>query len=133
MRTFYKGCIGLVVVSGDENALLDRRGRVGGWPRRQRAGDRGRHRRGRYTRDGAGNPANAATAYSPKVITVGLGETVTWRNTDSLFHTITSGPSTGQAGTADCLFDGERCNRAKSFQHTFDEAGTFDYHCTPPG
>ena len=130
VRTFYKGCIGLVVVSGDENAIFS-------------TGDDGLADAAAnepeieavpgevVIPDGAWDPANAATAFSPKVITVTAGTTVTWRNTDSLFHTITSGTSTGQAGTADGKFDSGEVQPGETFEHTFDEAGTFDYFCAP--
>jgi nitrite reductase (NO-forming) len=82
----------------------------------------------------AWDPANADIAYSPNVVTIKVGDTVTWRNTDSLFHTVTSGMSTGEAGkpgTPDGIFDSGEVQAGEMFQHTFTEAGTFDYFCTP--
>lgn len=80
------------------------------------------------------DPANADTAFSPNVITVGVGTTVTWVNNDTLFHTVTSGISTGElgkAGTPDGKFDSGEIQAGETYQRTFDEAGTFDYFCTP--
>lgn len=63
-------------------------------------------------------PANAATAYTPSVITV------------------TSGRSDGSVGTPDGLFDSgsiERPNtfRPNTFTVTFSEPGEYDYYCVP--
>jgi plastocyanin len=82
----------------------------------------------------AWDPANADIAYSPKLTTISVGGTVTWINNDTLFHTVTSGFSTGElgkAGTPDGLFDSGEVQAGETFQHTFDEIGTFDYFCTP--
>ena len=54
-------------------------------------------------------------------------ETVTWTNKDSTLHTVTSGtPEGGNSGTE---FD-SRYIAGKTFQHTFNTAGTFDYDRT---
>jgi plastocyanin len=132
VRVFYKGCIGMVVISGDENALFS-------------VGDDGLDAAAENepvvaaTGDpntvdipsGAYDPANAATAYSPAVMTVAVGTTVTWINNDSVFHTITSGASNGTTPAPDGLFDSGEVQPGETFEHTFDEEGTFDYHCTP--
>jgi nitrite reductase (NO-forming) len=132
IRTFYKGCIGMVVISGEENAILS-------------VGDDGLSAAAENepvvaapgdpnTVDipsGAFDPANAATAYTPGVISVSAGTTVTWINNDSVFHTITSGPTNGTVATPDGLFDSGQVQPGETYEHTFDEPGTFDYHCTP--
>ncbi|MBT4677015.1 MAG: hypothetical protein HOB67_04090, partial [Acidimicrobiaceae bacterium] len=81
--------------------------------------------------DGAWNPANADTAYLPAEIRVEVGDTVTWTNDDTVIHTVTSGTSTGVVTTADDLFGSGPMVPGDSFSHTFTEAGTFDYFCTP--
>ena len=64
--------------------------------------------------------------YIPSVITISSGESVTWVNEDSAFHSVTSGfydePQT--------LFDSGHMDPFDSYTLTFDEAGTFDYFCT---
>jgi plastocyanin len=60
--------------------------------------------------------------FQPAEVTVGVGDTVTWTNDDSVAHDVTadsfsSGESGGMAG-------------GDTFEQTFDEAGTFDYVCT---
>ncbi len=60
-------------------------------------------------------------AYSPADITVQKGTTVTWTNLDSVQHTVTS--DTG-------LFDSGRLSQDQVWSYTFNDAGTFSYHCT---
>jgi plastocyanin len=60
-------------------------------------------------------------AYSPNPITVAVGGTVTWTNTDTgLPHTSTS---------SDGLWNSETLQPGDSFSFTFEEAGTFEYVC----
>jgi nitrite reductase (NO-forming) len=81
--------------------------------------------------DGAFDPANADTAFSPKDIRTAVGTEVTWTNADSVFHTITSGESNGTIGTADGIFDSGNVEPGETFSYTFDTSGTFPYFCTP--
>jgi plastocyanin len=60
-------------------------------------------------------------AFSPSSITVPVGTTVTWTNKDSFSHTVTS--DTG-------LFDSGEMSQGSTFSHTFNDKGTFSYHCT---
>jgi plastocyanin len=61
-------------------------------------------------------------AFSPQVLTVKVGDTVTWTNSDSAGHTVTS---TTPAGV---LASGTLQN-GQTFSFTFTKAGKFDYHC----
>ena len=64
--------------------------------------------------------------FIPSTVTIGVGETVTWENTDNAAHTATGGnPSDGPSG----VFDSSLMMVGASFSHTFEEAGTYDYHC----
>jgi len=73
-------------------------------------------------------------AYSPNPINVKVGQKVEWTNEDSAFHTVTS----GTVGGADVgkEFDSGLAgptaltSKGKSFEHKFDTAGEFPYHCT---
>ncbi len=57
-------------------------------------------------------------SYSPRTVTVNVGDTVTWTNSDAQAHTATgSGWNTGDLGNGD------------SGSITFQSAGTFDYMC----
>ena len=64
--------------------------------------------------------------FSPNPITVALGTTVTWKNTDTnTKHTIFSGKiSDDNAGS---LFQSDIIQPGKTFQFTFSKAGTYDY------
>jgi plastocyanin len=63
-------------------------------------------------------------AFNPSLVTINVGDTVTWTNTDSITHTTT--PNTG-------LWDSGFVAPGESFSHTFTQAGTFDYRCTIHG
>ncbi len=62
----------------------------------------------------------------PSVVTVGVGETVTWSNVDTAAHTVTSGTA---ADGPDGVFDSSLFMAGTTFDVTFDEAGTFVYFC----
>jgi LPXTG-motif cell wall-anchored protein len=61
-------------------------------------------------------------AFSPKSITIDVGDSVTWRNTDDVAHSATA---------EDGSFDTGTFGKGKSRSATFDTAGTFQYICTP--
>jgi len=63
-------------------------------------------------------------AFSPKTITVKKGTKVTWTNQDSVQHDVTS-DTDGKGPSSELLSKGE------SYSFTFDEVGTFTYHCSP--
>jgi plastocyanin len=65
------------------------------------------------------------TCYTPFVIEIHRGQSVTWVNDDSAFHTVTS----GYYDEYDGMFDSGQLDPAKTFSHTFDEEGRFDYYC----
>jgi plastocyanin len=64
--------------------------------------------------------------FRPESITVDIGSTVTWENSDQILHTATSG--TPVASTA--LFDGQMEGAGTSFAFTFREPGRFPFFCT---
>ena len=61
------------------------------------------------------------TAYNPNPITVSVGTTVSWLNSDSITHT--SAANNG-------LFTSPNVAPNSRFNFTFTTAGTFPYHCT---
>jgi plastocyanin len=63
----------------------------------------------------------ADMAFTPASVTVGLGETVTWRFPDSMGHTTTSDAGFWDSGT--------KLNGA-TYSRAFTSAGTFAYHCS---
>ena len=64
--------------------------------------------------------------YIPSVVTISAGESVTWVNEDSAFHSVTS----GFYDTPIDLFDSGHLDPFDSYTLTFDESGTYDYFCT---
>jgi predicted secreted protein with PEFG-CTERM motif len=86
---------------------------------------------------GAGGSANAAcvtanNCFTPNPVQVAPGETVTWTNTDSASHTVTSGkPDNSTGNIVAAVFDSSLLGPAKTFSHTFTTAdvGTINYFC----
>ena len=62
----------------------------------------------------------AGFAFSPKSVTVEVGDTVTWTNADAQGHTATAD---------DASFDTGTIAGGASASETFATAGTFGYHC----
>lgn len=62
-------------------------------------------------------------AFASETLTIKVGDTVTWTNRDSAGHTVTS-----DSGSK---LDSILLKKGQSYSHTFNEVGTFDYHCTP--
>lgn len=63
-------------------------------------------------------------SFDPAELTVSVGTTVTWTNTDSTEHTVTS----GTPGTRSGVFDGTVA-AGGTFSFRFTTAGTFTYFC----
>ena len=77
---------------------------------------------------GASTQSASQKYFDPQEITVKTGTTVSWTNSDSASHTVTSGePSDTTPGT---LFDSGLIKPGKTFQHTFDKAGEVEYFCS---
>lgn len=58
--------------------------------------------------------------FQPRVDTVTVGSTVTWDNQGTVAHTTTSDEGTWDSGSK---------GPDESFSQTFDQAGTYPYHC----
>lgn len=59
--------------------------------------------------------------YEQNLITIKIGDRVTWSNKDSTGHTVTS--DEGIELSSSKLSEGD------TYSHTFDKAGTYPYHC----
>ena len=59
-------------------------------------------------------------AYTPDEVTVAVGTTVIWTNTDSISHTSTSDANGWNSGTV---------APGGNFSFAFQTTGTFPYHC----
>jgi len=89
---------------------------------------------------GAYNPelnTPAEVWYDPPIMSVTVGDTVTWYNDDQEGHTVTSGEGSGRYGwmgnnfgTPDDYFDSGRFMPGESWSYKFEESGTFSYFCT---
>ena len=60
-------------------------------------------------------------AFNPQTLNVPRGSTVTWTNKDSTSHTVTSDSG---------AFDGGPLSSGAVLSFTFNQAGTFSYHCS---
>jgi plastocyanin len=65
---------------------------------------------------------NGSQSFSPNPVTVRVGQTVAWRNADSLTHTATADGSAFNTGSV--------APGATSAPITMTAAGTFGYHCS---
>ena len=61
---------------------------------------------------------SVSNGFVPTTITVKKGTTITWTNNDSMTHTVV-----GSWGSSQDL------NYQGIYNHTFNAAGSFDYHC----
>jgi len=77
----------------------------------------------------ANDQSSAATAavkidnfvFGPQTITVPVGATVTWTNSDDIPHTAVS---------TDGVFKSKVMDTDEKFTYTFTKAGTYPYYCT---
>ena len=67
------------------------------------------------------------SCFDPHEAIVDVGGEVTWTNTDTAAHTVTSGDIKGEG--PDGIFDSSLFGPGKTFSHTFTDAGTFKYFC----
>jgi len=68
------------------------------------------------------------SCFIPNPVTVHLGTTVTFANTDNAAHTATSGGG-DDAPSPDGVFDSSLIMAGGSYSYTADTEGTFDYFC----
>lgn len=90
---------------------------------------------------GASNPhfdTEAKFWYSPPVLTISSGDTITWINSDREIHTVTSGIGIDRGqiaqgkseGHPDGYFDSGPFKPGQSWSYTFNKEGIFNYFCT---
>ncbi|MDI1494898.1 MAG: Copper binding protein [Cenarchaeum symbiont of Oopsacas minuta] len=77
---------------------------------------------------GSGIPVCAETneCFIPFKVEIISGGTVTWSNDDVAAHTVTSGTPSDDTGN---IFDSGLFIAGSTFEHTFDDFGTYDYFC----
>jgi plastocyanin len=64
------------------------------------------------------------TVFSPQIVTVPAGATVSWTNADQVAHTVTA-----DDGSFDTSFFAD----GQTVSLTFDTPGTYAYYCIPHG
>ena len=74
--------------------------------------------------------AIADMAFSPAKIEVKAGTTVTWTNSDSVPHTVTSTKTDDVDSATSGLFDSGTLQSGETFSYTFKQAGDYPYECT---
>ncbi len=62
-------------------------------------------------------------SFAPSCIKINAGQAVTWTNSGSLQHTVTSD------GGDPAAFDSGTLNPGQTFSYTFTMTGTYNYHC----
>jgi len=62
----------------------------------------------------------AGFSFDPSTITIKVGTTVKWINLDSAAHTVAAD---------DNSWTSVRLKQGDTYTHTFDQAGTYPYHC----
>jgi plastocyanin len=69
-------------------------------------------------------------AFAPQTLTVKVGTKVTWTNSDTTPHTVTSVNGLSTSASLTGLFDSGPLAQGQSFSFTFSKAGTYFYECT---
>lgn len=76
-----------------------------------------------------GKCITAKNCFYPNPLSIPIGSTVIWRNTDKVGHFVVSGKLTDD--NSGSIFDSNSVIRSGStFQFTFVNAGTYDYYCS---
>ena len=65
------------------------------------------------------------SCFSPSIIITNIGQSITWINKDSGFHTVTS----GYYDNPDGMFDSGHLNPEQKFSFEFEKSGDFHYYC----
>ncbi|MEX1037552.1 MAG: plastocyanin/azurin family copper-binding protein [Acidimicrobiia bacterium] len=131
-RTFDKGALGLIVISGDEQPEIFEE--VGAESEEQTAttqpsseGEQVAIVAGAGEFQEANAPDEFADSESPadysvNVLRIAPGTTVTWTNEDAMLHTVTA---------VDGSFDSGFLEEGDTWSYTFEEVGEYEYLCLP--
>jgi len=75
--------------------------------------------------------------YDPDTVRVHVDETVRWKNSSMIMHTVTADPEKATMAESVKLpdqaapFDSGNMDPDETFEHTFDVPGTYRYFCIP--
>jgi plastocyanin len=61
--------------------------------------------------------------FSLSTMTIGVGDSITWTNMDTVAHTVTSDSGTELSSA--------KLERGEKYSHIFNTPGTYKYHCAP--
>lgn len=76
-------------------------------------------------------------AFTPDTVRIEVGETVRWRNSSDLIHTVTADPDkASDSGNVSLpegadTFDSGNLEPGATFERTFSQPGTYQYFCIP--
>jgi len=76
-------------------------------------------------------------SFDPDTVRIEAGETVRWKNTSVIVHTVTADPEEATLDGSVVLpkaasaFDSGNLDPKETFEHTFDVSGTYRYFCIP--
>ena len=70
---------------------------------------------------------SASGFYLPLNLEIPVGSTVTWVNDDSVPHNV---QSMDEMGNVNDIFNSPPLNTGDRFEHTFEEAGVYNYFCS---
>lgn len=74
------------------------------------------------------NCVTAKNCFYPNPLYISTGSTVTWKNTDRVGHNISSGKSF-DINSGSIFGSGGLVRSGYTYQFTFVDSGTYDYHC----
>jgi plastocyanin len=79
----------------------------------------------------AGASINPTNGFSPKSVSVKVGDTVTWTNNDNTIHTVISGTGISDTNKGKDFDSGLTAltTTGKTYSHQFTKAGDFPYFC----
>lgn len=75
--------------------------------------------------------------FAPDTVRIRVGQTVRWRNSSDVLHTVTADPARAADASHVSLpdgaetFDSGNIEPGSTFEHTFSVAGTYQYFCIP--
>jgi len=62
-----------------------------------------------------------SSTFTPDIVEISMGTTVTWTNDDGVRHTVTS---------ISGAFDSGNIDPGQTYSYTFNQAGPFEYRCS---
>ncbi len=133
-RTFDKGALGQIVISGDDNpemfdAAPGEAADAPPEPETNAVADGtpvsilpGSFEAQGMDADDEFAESESPADYSVNVLEVQVGDTVTWTNDDEMMHSVTA---------VDGQFDSGLFDSGETFSYTFTEPGEYEYYCLP--